>query len=343
VLDFPTTVNLHIREEKVMSELATNELLNLFRQMVLIRRFEEKSAELYSEGKIGGFLHLYIGEEAVAVGACQALGAQDHLLTAYRDHGWAIARGLDPKRVMAELLGKATGVVGGRGGSMHMADPARHYWGGHAIVGGHLPLATGIAMSIRYKEEPQAVLCVLGEGTTNIGYFHESINLAAVWKLPIVYLVENNEYGMGTELTRASAVSNVFERGCAYEIASLQINGQNVLEVYQAISEALNHTRNDGPFLLEACTYRYAGHSMGDPERYRTKAEVEEERRTRDPIHLFGEVLKSRGLAEDGMLDQLRKSVEEELAGIVQFAESSPEPEDAALWENIYVNPPAHG
>jgi TPP-dependent pyruvate/acetoin dehydrogenase alpha subunit len=288
VLDFPTTVNLHIWEEKVMSELATNELLNLFRQMVLIRRFEEKSAELYSEGKIGGFLHLYIGEEAVAVGACQALGAQDHLLTAYRDHGWAIARGLDPKRVMAELLGKTTGVVGGRGGSMHMADPARHYWGGHAIVGGHLPLATGIGMSIRYKEEPQAVLCVLGEGTTNIGYFHESINLAAVWKLPVVYLVENNQYGMGTEVTRASAVSNVFERGCAYEISSLQVNGQNVLEVYQAIGEALNHARNDGPFLLEACTYRYAGHSMGDPERYRTKAEVEEERQTRDPIHLFG-------------------------------------------------------
>lgn len=326
-----------------MSELATNELLNLFRQMVLIRRFEEKSAELYSEGKIGGFLHLYIGEEAVAVGACQALGAQDHLLTAYRDHGWAIARGLDPKRVMAELLGKTTGVVGGRGGSMHMADPARHYWGGHAIVGGHLPLATGIGMSIRYKEEPQAVLCVLGEGTTNIGYFHESINLAAVWKLPVVYLVENNQYGMGTEVTRASAVSNVFERGCAYDIASLQVNGQNVLEVYQAIGEALNHARNNGPFLLEASTYRYAGHSMGDPERYRTKAEVEEERQTRDPIHLFGEVLKSRGLAEDAMLDQVRKSVEDELAGIVQFAESSPEPEDAALWENIYVNPPARG
>ena len=326
-----------------MSELAPNELHKLFRLMVLIRRFEEKSAELYSEGKIGGFLHLYIGEEAVAVGACQALGAQDHLLTAYRDHGWAIARGLDPKRVMAELLGKATGVVGGRGGSMHMADPARHYWGGHAIVGGHLPLATGIGMSLRYKDEPQAVLCVIGEGTTNIGYFHESINLAAVWKLPVVYLVENNQYGMGTEVSRASAVSNVFERGCAYDIASLQVNGQNVVQVYQAIEEALNHARANGPFLLEARTYRYAGHSMGDPERYRTKAEVEEERRTRDPIHLLGEVLKSQGLADDAALDQVWKSVEDELAGIVQFAESSPEPEDATLWENIYVNPPAHG
>ena len=326
-----------------MSELAPNELLKLLRQMVLIRRFEEKSAELYSEGKIGGFLHLYIGEEAVAVGACQALSAQDHLLTAYRDHGWAIARGLDPKRVMAELLGKATGVVGGRGGSMHMADPARHYWGGHAIVGGHLPLATGIGMSLRYNDEPQAVLCVLGEGTTNIGYFHESINLAAVWKLPVVYLVENNQYGMGTEVSRASAVSNVFERGCAYDIASLQVNGQNVMQVYQAIEDALNHARTNGPFLLEARTYRYAGHSMGDPERYRTKSEVEEERRTRDPIHLFSEVLKSKGLADDAALDQVWKSVEDELAGIVQFAESSPDPEDATLWENIYVNPPAHG
>jgi len=333
----------HSEGEKVMGELAPNELLKLFRQMALIRRFEEKSAELYSEGKIGGFLHLYIGEEAVAVGACQALGAQDHLLTAYRDHGWAIARGLDPKRVMAELLGKATGVVGGRGGSMHMADPARHYWGGHAIVGGHLPLATGIGLSVRYNDEPQAVLCVIGEGTTNIGYFHESINLAAVWKLPVVYLVENNQYGMGTDVTRASAVSNVFERGCAYDIASRQVNGQNVLEVYEAIGEALDHARKEGPFLLEAKTYRYAGHSMGDPERYRTKAEVEEERRTRDPIHLFGEVLKSKGLADDTALEQVWKSVEDELTGIVQFAESSPEPEDATLWENIYVNPPARG
>jgi pyruvate dehydrogenase E1 component alpha subunit len=326
-----------------MGELAPNELLKLFRQMVLIRRFEEKAAELYSEGKIGGFLHLYIGEEAVAVGACQALGAQDHLLTAYRDHGWAIARGLDPKRVMAELLGKATGVVGGRGGSMHMADPARHYWGGHAIVGGHLPLATGFGVALRYGGEPQAVLCVIGEGTTNIGYFHESINLAAVWKLPVVYLVENNQYGMGTEVTRASAVSNVFERGCAYDIASRQVNGQNVLEVYEAIGEALDHARDDGPYLLEATTYRYAGHSMGDPERYRTKAEVEEERRMRDPIHLFGQVLKSQGVADDAALEEVWKSVEEEMAGIVEFAESSPEPEDATLWENIYVNPPARG
>ena len=309
--------------------------------MVLIRRFEEKSAEQYSEGRIGGFLHLYIGEEAVAVGACKALGDDDHLLTAYRDHGWAIARGLDPKRVMAELLGKATGVSGGKGGSMHLASAERHYWGGHAIVGGHLPLATGAGVALRYKNEPGAVLCVIGEGSTNIGYFHESINLAAVWKLPVVYLVENNRYGMGTTVARASAVSNVFERGCAYDIASNQVNGQNVLDVYEAMRAALEHARQEGPFLLEANTYRYAGHSMGDPERYRNKAEVEEERRTHDPIHLFGELLKAKGSADETALDKIRRQVEDAANEIVQFALTSPEPDNAALWENIYVNPPA--
>ena len=325
-----------------MSDLAPNELLELYRQMLLIRRFEEKSAEQYSEGKIGGFLHLYIGEEAVAVGACKALGQNDHLLTAYRDHGWAIARGLDPKRVMAELYGKATGVSGGKGGSMHMASAEHNYWGGHAIVGGHLPLATGVGLAIRHKNEPDAVLCVIGEGSTNIGYFHESINLAAVWKLPVVYLVENNRYGMGTAVARASAVSNVFERGCAYDIASNQVNGQNVLEVYEAINTALEHARQEGPYLLEANTYRYAGHSMGDPERYRSKAEVEQERHTHDPIHLFGEQLKAKGVADDAALDRVRHAVEDEIAEILRFAETSPEPGDAALWENVYVNPPAH-
>jgi len=326
----------------VVSELARDELFGLYRQMALIRRFEEKSAEFYSEGKIGGFLHLYIGEEAVAVGACKALAQEDHLLTAYRDHGWAIARGLDPKRVMAELLGKATGVSGGKGGSMHLASRERHYWGGHAIVGGHLPLATGVGLAIRYKDEQQAVLCVIGEGSTNIGYFHESLNLAAVWKLPVVYLVENNQYGMGTAVGRASAVSNIFERGCAYDIASAQVGGQDVLQVYEAIGKALDHARKEGPFLLEAKTYRYAGHSMGDPERYRTKAEVEQERRARDPIHLFGKRLKAQGLADDAALDKIHQSVESELAEIAQFAESSPEPDDAALCEHVYVNWPAH-
>jgi pyruvate dehydrogenase E1 component alpha subunit len=325
----------------VATELSTNQMLELYRQMVLIRRFEEKAAELYTEGKIGGFLHLYIGEEAIAVGACRALGAQDHLFTAYRDHGWAIARGLDPKRVMAELLGKATGVSGGKGGSMHLASAEHRYWGGHAIVGGHLPLATGVGLAIRYREEPDAVLCVFGEGSTNIGYFHESMNLAAVWKLPVVFLVENNKYGMGTQVDRASAVSNIFEKGCAYDVANRQIDGQDVLAVYEALAEALAHVRREGPFLLEAITYRYSGHSMGDPERYRSKAEIEQWR-SRDPILRFRQKLQADGHADQATLDQIHQQVEEELVEIVRYAEESPEPDDAALCEHVYVNPIPH-
>jgi pyruvate dehydrogenase E1 component alpha subunit len=330
-----------IRRVQVANKLSKEEYLELYRQMELIRRFEEKTAELYSEGKIGGFLHLYIGEEAIAVGACKALRPGDHLLTAYRDHGWAIARGLNAGRVMAELLGKATGVSGGKGGSMHLASAEHRYWGGHAIVGGHLPLATGVGLAIRYRDEPDAVLCVLGEGTTNIGYFHESVNLAAVWKLPVVFLVENNQYGMGTEVGRASAVSAIFQKGCAYDIANRQLNGQDVLEMYESMDEALDYARQNGPVLLEALTYRYAGHSMGDPERYRTKAEIEEAR-TRDPIFRLGDKLIAQGVATQAELDQIHQAVEAELPGIVQFAEESPEPDDAALFEHIFVNPIPH-
>lgn len=323
------------------NKLSHDELLALYRQMVLIRRLEEKSAELYTQGEIGGFLHLYIGEEAIAVGACKAMRPDDHLLTAYRDHGWAIARGLDSKAVMAELLGKATGVSGGKGGSMHMASTEHHYWGGHAIVGGHLPLATGVGLASRYQEKDEAVLCVFGEGSTNIGYFHESINLAAVWDLPVVYLVENNHYGMGTEVSRASAVSNIFEKGCAYDVYNAQINGQDVLEVYEAVQEALEHARKNGPFLLEALTYRYMGHSMGDPERYRSKQEIDEWRE-RDPIRRFGDQLKAQKVADDAALEQIQQAVEDELAEIVQFAQESPEPDDAALCEHVFVNPIPH-
>lgn len=322
-------------------ELSKNELLEFYRQMVLIRRFEEKSAELYAEGKIGGFLHLYIGEEAIAVGGCKALRPTDHMFTAYRDHGWAIARGLDPKAVMAELLGKATGVSGGKGGSMHLASEERRYWGGHAIIGGHLPLATGVGIEIRYNDKSDAVLCVLGEGTTNIGYFHESINLAALWKLPVVFLVENNQYGMGTEVGRASAVSQIYQKGCAYDIAHRQIDGQDVFETHQIIGEALDLAREEGPVLLEALTYRYVGHSMGDPERYRSKAEIEEWR-ARDPIVRLSDKLKGSGQATDADFAQIREAVELELAEIVKYAEESPEPDDAALCEHVFVNPMGH-
>ena len=323
------------------NRLSKNDGLELYRQMLLIRQFEEKSSELYAEGKIGGFLHLYIGEEAIAVGACKALGKEDHLFTSYRDHGWALARGLDPKRVMAELLGKATGVSGGKGGSMHLASVEHHFWGGYAIVGGHLPLATGVGLASRYEEREQVVLCVMGEGSTNIGYFHESVNLAAVWNLPVVFLVENNQYGMGTEVGRASAVSAIFERGCAYGIPHAQVNGQDVLEVRDAIQKAIDHARHNGPYLLEAITYRYAGHSMGDPERYRSKAEVEEWR-AQDPIYLFGEKLKAGEMADDGVLHKIEHRVQDEMVEIVLFAEESPEPDEAALCEHVFVNPIPH-
>ncbi|MGE5601755.1 MAG: pyruvate dehydrogenase (acetyl-transferring) E1 component subunit alpha [Nitrososphaerales archaeon] len=322
-------------------ELSKEELLRLYREMVLIRRVEEKAAELYAEGKIGGFLHLYIGQEAIAVGACQALRDTDHLLTAYRDHGWAIARGLDPKAVMAELLGKATGVSGGKGGSMHLASAERHYWGGHAIVGGHLPLATGVGLAVQYKEEEAAVLCVLGEGTTNIGYFHESVNLAAVWDLPVVYLVENNQYGMGTEVGRASAVTDIFQKGCAYDIPNKQFNGQDIFESYETLDEALDYARKTGPVLLEAITYRYVGHSMGDPERYRTKAEIEEWRQ-RDPILRLQGKLVEKGMMTEQDAQDIAKSVEAELKEIVQFAEESPEPGDEILCKDVYVNSIPH-
>lgn len=318
--------------------LKDSDLLELYRQMALIRRFEEKSAELYAEGKIGGFLHLYIGEEAIAVGSCRALGPNDHLLTAYRDHGWAIARGLEPGPVMAELLGKATGVSGGKGGSMHLASAAHRYWGGHAIVGGHLPLAAGVGLQIRYNDLPDAVLCVLGEGTTNIGYFHESMNLAAIWKLPVIFLVENNQYGMGTEVGRASALTNIYEKGCAYGVENQQFNGQDVVETYEVMANALAYARQEGPVLLEAITYRYVGHSMGDPERYRTKAEIELWRE-RDPLCRVEDQMTADGRASFADFTRIQTEVAADVDALVKFAEESPEPADAALWEHIFVNP----
>ncbi|NLF78216.1 MAG: pyruvate dehydrogenase (acetyl-transferring) E1 component subunit alpha, partial [Chloroflexi bacterium] len=252
-------------------------LLDWYRQMVLIRRFEERCAELYQQGLIGGFLHLYIGQEATGVGAVAALREQDHVITAYRDHGIALARGLDPKAVMAEMLGKRTGVSGGKGGSMHLADRERHFWGGYGIVGGHLPLAAGIALAAQYQEKDEVVLALMGDGSTNIGYFHESLNLSAVWKLPVVWLIENNQYGMGTSVERASGAKELVRRALAYSSEDgsgmkmgPRIDGMDVLAVHDAISEAVEHARKNGPILVESLTYRLEGHSMGDPQRYRT-------------------------------------------------------------------------
>lgn len=325
------------RAEAPAAELSRETLLSFYHQMVLIRRFEEKSAELYSQGKIGGFLHLYIGQEAVAVGGVGALTADDHIVTAYRDHGYAIARGLDLKALMAELLGKATGVSGGMGGSMHFADRAKNFWGGYAIVGGHLPLATGIALACQYREEPGVVHCSMGDGATNIGYFHESLNLAAVWKLPVLWVVENNQYGMGTAVARASAETSMAKKGAAYNMPTASVDGMDLLAVYEATRQAVEHIRSGaGPYLLEALTYRFRGHSMGDPERYRTHDEVVKWQQD-DPIGKYRKVLLERGAAEEQELDRIDADTLGEIAEAVRFAEESPEPGPEALLKNIYV------
>lgn len=312
-------------------------LLNWYRQMVLIRRFEQKCAELYQSGKIGGFLHLYIGQEAVAVGSIGARRDQDHVITAYRDHAHALAVGTSPDALLAELLGKATGVSKGRGGSMHLADVGRNYWGGYGIVGGHVPLGTGIALAEQYKGNDSIVLCYMGDGSTNIGYFHESLNMAGVWDLPIIYIIENNQYGMGTSVSRASAVPDMSTKALAYGMEPVKVNGMNVIEVYEATKAAIDAI-HDGkaPQFLEVITYRYEGHSMGDPLRYRTKDEVEKWRED-DPIGILERHIYDEKKAKKGELEKIDEEVEKVIEAAVEFAEKSPFPALDTLFENIYV------
>ena len=318
--------------------VSNDQMIEMLRTMTRIRQFETRVQEFFAAGKIPGFVHLYIGEEAVATGACGTLGATDYITSTHRGHGHLIAKGGDLKLMMAEIFGRRTGYCKGKGGSMHIAAVELGILGANGIVGGGGPIANGAALAAKYRGTDQVVVCFFGDGASNQGTTQEALNLASAWKLPVVFLVENNQYGMGTEVGRASAVSHIFQKGCAYDIAHRQVNGQNVLEMYEAVDEALAHARRDGPYLLEAVTYRYSGHSMGDPERYRSKAEIEEWRE-RDPIQRLGDALIAGGTADAAGLDQVRQAVEVELAEIVTFAEESPEPADAALWEHIYVNP----
>ncbi|HEX9016401.1 MAG TPA: pyruvate dehydrogenase (acetyl-transferring) E1 component subunit alpha [Chloroflexota bacterium] len=321
-----------------------DELVGMYREMLLIRRFEEKAAEMYAMGKVGGFLHLYIGEEAVAVGVVSAMNKDDDLVTHYRDHGYALAKGLDPKRIMAELLGKETGVSGGRGGSMHLADVGKHYWGGYAIVGGHLPLATGIALANQYQENGRATVCVLGDGATNIGEWHESLNLAALWRLPIVFVVENNSYGMGTQVSRASSVLFMHAKGCAYGMPGRQVDGMDLLQVRDAVSKAVAVARDGlGPSIIEAMTYRYRGHSMADPELYRRKEEVETWK-LRDPVRHFETSLELGGLLAKDQAESIEGEVERVVDDAVQFAEQSPDPTMETIFDHLYASgEPAKG
>ncbi len=313
-------------------------LLDWYRQMVLIRRFEQKCAELYQLGKIGGFLHLYIGQEATAVGSIAARRPQDHVITAYRDHAHALVVGADPKALMAELLGKATGVSKGKGGSMHLASVEHNYWGGYGIVGGHVPLGTGLALAEKYKETDAVVLCYMGDGSTNIGYFHESLNMAGVWDLPIIYIVENNQYGMGTSVARASAAPDMVTKAAGYAIPARKVDGMDVFEVYNAVRETIDAIHaGQAPQFLEVNTYRFEGHSMGDPLRYRTKDEVEKWRED-DPIGILERHILKENVATKEELEQIDDEVEAVIEEAVQFAEQSPLPAPEALFEGIYVD-----
>ncbi len=315
------------------------EYLDLYYQMVLIRRLEEEAAQLYQQGKIGGFLHLYIGQEAVSTGLISARRPEDRVITAYRDHGVAINCGLPVKEVMAELLGKATGVSQGKGGSMHMADVKKNYWGGHAIVGAHLPIASGLALGDLYQGHKAVTICMFGDGATNIGYFHEAVNLSKVWKLPVLWVCENNQYGMGTAVERASAVSEIRQKAEGYNIPNSRVDGMDVMAVRKAALEVIEKVRSgEGPYFLEAVTYRYRGHSMGDPERYRKSDEIKKWEE-HDPIGIYHSYLVKQGIAEDDELEEIDTRVKNEIKQAVEFAESSPDPKPEALYEHVYADP----
>jgi pyruvate dehydrogenase E1 component alpha subunit len=312
----------------------------MLRQMLLVRRFEEKTAECYALGKIGGFCHLYIGQEAVGVGTLTALRDEDYVICSYREHGQALIRGIPPGAVMAELFGKATGCSGGKGGSMHLFDASRHFMGGHGIVGGHIPLAAGLAFAAKYRGTEQVCVCFFGEAAVNIGAFHEALNMASVWKLPVIFVCENNRYGMGTAFERVAAVTDVVEHACSYDMAAEMVNGMDVLAVHEATKRAAERARKGGhPTLLEVRTYRFMGHSMSDPLHgvYRTKEEVEEQKK-KDPITQLAHKLKDDGVMDQAAIDALDAEIHAEVEAAVKFADESPEPAPDALTMHVLAD-----
>ena len=316
------------------------EAFALYKQMLLIRRFEERCAQLYVEGKIGGFLHLYIGQEAVGVGAISQLRPDDYIITSYRDHGYALARGSDPRALLAELCGKATGISRGKGGSMHFYDVPRGNFGGDGIVGGHLPVAAGMGYGIRLKGTDQVCLCFFGDGAVNEGAFHEALNVSALWDLPVIYIIENNRYGMGTSLDRASSVKDLYQRASAYGIMRRDVNGMDLVACRTVFGEAIERARKTKrPSLIEAETYRYRGHSMSDPGKYRTKEEVEEMMKS-DPVLLWGRRLMEQERFTQPELDAVDQEVLAIMEDAVRFVESSPDPAPESIYEDVYVRSP---
>jgi pyruvate dehydrogenase E1 component alpha subunit len=312
----------------------------MLREMLLIRRFEEKAAEAYALGKIGGFCHLYIGQEAVAVGVSAALEPTDYVIASYREHGQALVRGISARAVMAELYGKSTGCSSGKGGSMHLFDAKKRFMGGHGIVGSHLPLATGLAFAIKYRGGDEVCVCFFGEAAVNIGAFHEALNMASVWKLPVIFLCENNRYGMGTAFERVAAVTDVVEHACSYDMAGEVVNGMDVLDVQAATQRAVQRARKGGhPTLLEVRTYRYMGHSMSDPLHgvYRTKDEVEEQKK-KDPIAQLFQRLRQDGAIDQAGYDALETEVKAEVDEAVKFADESPDPAPEELTTHVLAD-----
>jgi pyruvate dehydrogenase E1 component alpha subunit len=313
-------------------------LLKLYREMLLIRRFEEKTAEMYQAAKIGGFCHLNIGEEATIVGTISALRPKDYVYSTYREHGHAIAKGVDPNAVMAELFGKETGTSRGRGGSMHLFSQEHRFYGGYAIVGQSLPIACGSAYAINYEEKDEVVMSIFGDGATNIGAFHESLNVAKLWHLPIVFVCVNNLYGMGTAVSRASAVTEIWKKACAYDMTGERVDGMDVLAVRRITDQLVAQARKKHePSLLECVTYRYRGHSMSDPDTYRGKDEVKEWQ-SRDGILSLADHMKKQKMADDQQIQKIDDEVTAQVEAAVKFADESPEPDPKDLYRDVYAD-----
>ncbi|HTH97604.1 MAG TPA: pyruvate dehydrogenase (acetyl-transferring) E1 component subunit alpha [Stellaceae bacterium] len=314
------------------------QLLKFYRQMLLIRRFEEKAGQMYGMGLIGGFCHLYIGQEAVVVGIQEALSEGDGIITSYRDHGHMLACGMDAKGVMAELTGREGGYSRGKGGSMHMFSKKEHFYGGHGIVGAQVPLGTGVAFANRYRGNDRVSVVYLGDGAINQGQVYESFNMAALWKLPVIYVIENNKYGMGTSVQRASASKELYVRAQPYGIPGRQVDGMDVTAMHEAAKEAVAAARaGHGPYVIEALTYRYRGHSMSDPAKYRTKEEVAQMRQEHDPIDLVRKMLVDGGMSDEEALKAIDKEVKDIVTEAAAFAQESPEPDPKELWTDVLL------
>ena len=327
------------RKNSEPAKATGDELLRYYREMLLIRRFEEKAGQLYGMGLIGGFCHLYIGQEAVVVGMQAAITGDDAVITSYRDHGHMLACGMDPRGVMAELTGRSGGYSHGKGGSMHMFSKEKNFYGGHGIVAAQVPLGTGIAFAHHYNGTKNVSLTYLGDGAVNQGQVYESMNIAALWKLPVVYVIENNKYAMGTSQERASAGPDLYKRGQAYGIPGVQVDGMDVVAVKEAAEKAVAHARSGkGPYILEMLTYRYRGHSMSDPAKYRKREEVQKIRSERDPIDMVREILLSDGHAEEDDLKDMDREIKDIVSDAAEFAQTSPEPDPSELWTDILID-----